>query len=187
MAEALRKAGHDVLATREPGGSAGAEDIRRLLLAGEPGRWDGETEALLMVAARRSHLVATIWPALAAGRTVLCDRFSDSTEAYQGYGRGLPREALAALHRLIAGDFSPALTLMLDLPAAQGLARTERRGGQTRFEAEALDFHDRLRQGFLAIARREPQRCAVIDASGDVPAVHAAILAEVRGRLGLAI
>jgi dTMP kinase len=187
LATALERQGIPAVTTREPGGSPGAEEIRRLLLTGAPERWDAECEALLMVAARRSHLVATIWPALAAGRIVLCDRFSDSTEAYQGYGRGLPRETLAALHRFIAGDFSPALTLMLDLPAAEGLARTERRGGQTRFEAEALDFHERLRHGFLDIAKREPQRCAVIDASQSVAAVHAAILAAVRERLGLAI
>ena len=187
LAEALRNGGQDVLATREPGGSADAEDIRRLLLSGSPERWDGETEALLMVAARRSHLVKTIWPALTAGRIVLCDRFSDSTEAYQGFGRGVPREALRELHRLIAGDFAPSLTVVLDLPAAEGLARAAlRRGGQTRFEEVALDFHERLRQGFLAIARREPERCVVIDARQTVAEIHAAILATVRQRLSLA-
>jgi len=136
-----------------------------------------------MVAARRSHLVETIRPALAAGRIVLCDRFCDSTEAYQGYGRGVPRDALRDLHRLIAGDFMPALTLILDLPAALGLARAKSRGGETRFEAETLAFHERLRQGFLAIAQREPQRCTVIDAAQPVPQVHAAILAAVHEKL----
>ena len=188
LAEALRNGGQDVLATREPGGSADAEDIRRLLLSGSPERWDGETEALLMVAARRSHLVKTIWPALAEGRIVLCDRFSDSTEAYQGFGRGVPREALQQLHRLIAGDFAPSLTFVLDLPAAEGLARASaRRGGQTRFEEMALHFHERLRQGFLEIAGREPERCVVIDARGSVAEIHAALLAVVRQRLGLGV
>jgi dTMP kinase len=174
-----------VLATREPGGSAGAEDIRRLVLSGAPGRWDGETEALLMVAARRSHLVETVWPALAANRIVLCDRFADSTEAYQGFGRGVPREDLRQLHRLIAGAFEPSLTLVLDLPAAEGLARTARRGGQTRFEEMELDFHERLRQGFLEIARREPARCLVIDARQSVAQIHAAIVGVMQTRLGL--
>ena len=185
LAEALRAAGHDVLATREPGGSAGAEEIRRLVLSGTPGRWDGATEALLMVAARRNHLVETVWPALAAGRIVLCDRFADSTEAYQGFGRGVPHEDLRQLHRFIAGAFEPSLTLVLDLPAAEGLARTQRRGPQTRFEEMALDFHDRLRQGFLAIAHRTPSRCVVIDARQSIGEVHAAILAEAQQRLGL--
>lgn len=185
LAQALMKAGHDVLATREPGGSLGAEEIRRLLLHGAPERWDGETEALLMVAARRNHLVETIWPALAADRIVLCDRFSDSTLAYQGYGRGVPLELLAALHHFIAGDFSPGLTLVLDLPAAEGLARTARRGAETRFEAELLEFHERLRQGFLEIARCEPQRCVVIDARRSIAEIQAAILTAVHHRLGL--
>src|SRR6202044_1741424 len=101
-------------------------------------------------------------PALASGQLVICDRFADSTEAYQGAGRGLPPGRLAELHRFIAGDFRPALTLVLDLPAPDGLARAHQRGAATRFERMPLEFHDRLRQGFLAIARREPQRCVVI-------------------------
>jgi dTMP kinase len=191
LAEALRHSGQDVLATREPGGSPGAEDIRTLLLTGAPERWDGETEALLMVAARRSHLVATIWPALAAGRIVLCDRFADSTEAYQGFGRGVPRDQLRQLHRLIAGAFEPSLTFVLDLPAKDGLARTRaRRGGGRspaidRFEEMALDFHERLRQGFLEIARRDQARCIVIDARQGIAEIHTALLASVRQRLGL--
>jgi dTMP kinase len=183
LADALRQAGHDVLTTREPGGSTAAEAIRRLIF--EAGPWDAEAEALLMVAARRDHLVATIWPALAAGRIVLCDRFADSTEAYQGFGRGLPPERLHDLHQLIAGAFSPALTLILDLPPAEGLARAMRRGNITRFEALPLEFHEQLREGFLEIAHREPQRCALIDAAQDVAQVQAAIREAVRSRLGL--
>jgi dTMP kinase len=187
LADALRQAGSDVLTTREPGGSTGAEEIRRLLLGGAPERWDAEAEALLMVAARRDHLVATIWPALQAGKLVICDRFSDSTEAYQGAGRGLAVERLAALHRFIAADFAPALTLILDLPATDGLARAQQRGATTRFERMPLDFHERLRQGFLAIARREPERCVVIDARRSVAAVHEDVKAAVRERLHLAV
>jgi dTMP kinase len=186
LADALGAAGLAVERTREPGGSPGAEEIRRLLVSGEPARWDAETEALLMLAARRSHLVATVWPALAAGRWVLCDRFVDSTIAYQGYGRGLSLDRLAEFHRFIAGDFAPDLTLILDLPVELGLARAAARAGsETRFERMDHGFHERLRQGFLEIARREPQRCVVIDATGDVAAVSGAGAAAVRDRLGV--
>jgi dTMP kinase len=186
LAEALQAAGIDALATREPGGAPGAEEIRKLLLSGAEERWDVETEALLMVAARRNHLVATVWPALDAGRIVLCDRFADSTEAYQGWGRGLARERIVELHRLIADGFAPDLTLILDLPVAEGLARTAgRAGNETRFERMPLDFHERMRLGFLDIARREPERCRLIDARGAVESVHRTILAEVRGLLKL--
>lgn len=188
LADSLRQAGHDVMTTREPGGAPGAEEIRQLLLTGAPERWDAESEALLMVAARRSHLVGTIWPALAAGRLVLCDRFVDSTEAYQGSGRGVPVERLRELHRLIAADFQPALTLILDLPVKEGLARAlARDGNETRFERMPLDFHERLRQGFLAIASREPARCVVIDATPEMATVQAAIRAALHERLGVAI
>jgi dTMP kinase len=146
LATALERQDIPTVTTREPGGSPGAEEIRRLLLTGAPERWDAECEALLMVAARRSHLTATIWPALAAGRVVICDRFADSTEAYQGWGGALPRERLVELHRLIAGDFMPDLTLIFDLPVAEGIARAlARQGTETRFERMDLDFHERLR------------------------------------------
>jgi len=177
-----------VLTTREPGGSTGAEEIRQLLLTGAAERWDAESEALLMIAARRSHLVATILPALAEGRTVLCDRFADSTEAYQGWGRGLPRDRLQELHRFIAGDFAPDLTLILDLPVETGLARAARRpGAEKRFERLDAAFHQRVRQGFLDIARREPKRCVVIDAGGTIAATQSAVAAAVAERLGIAI
>lgn len=185
LAAALRQAGHDVLTTREPGGAPQAEEIRRLLLSG--GTWDAETEALLMVAARRNHLIATVWPALAANRIVLCDRFADSTEAYQGWARGLAPDRLAELHRFIAGDFAPALTLIFDLPAAEGLARAHGRGEESRFERLPLEFHERLRKGFLAIAEREPQRCVVIDARPEVERIQQAVRAAVRDRLGLEV
>lgn len=176
--------------TREPGGAPGAEEIRRLLVAGAPERWDGETEALLIAAARRNHLTVTVWPALDAGRWVICDRFVDSTVAYQGYGHGIPLDRLAALHRFVAGDFVPDLTLILDLPVAAGLARARARakaaGGaaENRFERMDVAFHERLRRGFLAIARQEPGRCAIVDASAAVEVVHQTILALVHERLG---
>jgi dTMP kinase len=180
LAAALKQSGIDPVVTREPGGSPGAEEIRQLLLSGAPERWDVETELLLLVAARRNHLVTKVWPALAQGRMVLCDRFADSTEAYQGWGRGIAREPIAALHRLIAGDFLPDLTLILDVPAAAGMARTVARAeAATRFERMSGDFHERLRQGFLDIALREPQRCRLIDGSADIDTVHRAVIAAV--------
>ena len=168
--------------------STTAEEIRRLLVEGPPQRWDAETEVLLMVAARRTHLVETIWPALERGDWVICDRFADSTLAYQGYGRGLPPTALASLHSLIAGDFKPDLTLVLDLPVDIGLSRAATRaGGANRFERMGRDFHERLRRGFQEIARAEPQRCVLIDATADIAGVQQAIRAAVRARLGVAI
>ena len=157
-------------------------------MEGAPQRWDAQTEALLMVAARRNHLVETVWPALERGDWVVCDRFADSTVAYQGYGRGLPREALDALHKLIADDFKPDLTCILDLPVEIGLSRAAGRADNaTRFERMGRDFHDRMRLGFLEIARAEPERCVVIDASAPPATVQAAIRAAVHARLGVAI
>jgi len=188
LVEGLQQAGQAAIRTREPGGAPGAEEIRRLLVEGPPQRWDGEAEALLMVAARRSHLVETIWPALERGDWVVCDRFADSTMAYQGYGRGVPREALSTLHKLIAGDFKPDLTLILDLAVEIGLSRTAGRPGNAdRFERMGRDFHERLRRGFLEIAKAEPQRCVIIDAATDVAAVQEAMRAAVRAQLGVAI
>lgn len=172
--------------TREPGGSPGAEAIRRLLLDGETERWDALGEALLLCAARRDHVSRTIEPALAQGVWVVCDRFADSTLAYQGYGRGLPLGALQALHRLSLGEFTPDLTLILSLPVEEGLRRAATRAGMTdRFERLDRDFHERLHRGYLAIAEAEPGRCVLINASGDVESVHRAIVAAVCDRLGV--
>ena len=188
LVDGLRKAGLRPLRTREPGGAPGAEEIRKLLVEGLPQRWDAEAEALLMVAARRVHLVETIWPALERGEWVVSDRFADSTSAYQGYGRGLPQETLRALHKLIAGEFKPDLSIILDLPVDTGLSRAATRpGAETRFERMDPEFHRRLRQGFLEIARAEPHRCVVIDATGDIGSVQAAIRAAVHARLGIAL
>jgi dTMP kinase len=188
LVAAFGRAGIAAMATREPGGAAGAEAIRHLLLRGENERWDAVSETLLFFAARRDHVVSTIQPAMAAGRWVVCDRFTDSTIAYQGYGRGLPLAELAAVRRFTLGDFQPDLTLILDLPAEEGLARAASRAAPAdRFERLDRSFHQRLRDGFLAIAAAEPQRCAVIDASPGADTVHRVIVAAVVARLGASL
>jgi dTMP kinase len=185
---ALGSAGIAAMRTREPGGSEGAEAIRRLLLDGATDRWDAVGEALLLYAARRDHVVRLIEPALAQGRWVVCDRFADSTLAYQGYARGLPLADLVALHRFALGDFAPDLTLILDLPVAEGLARASRRSGNAdRFERLDAAFHERLRQGFRQIAADNPERCLLIDAAGDQYSVQRAVLAAVAARLGVVL
>ncbi len=185
LAAALDRAGIAARATREPGGSPGAEAIRRLLLQGEGERWDAVCEALLLAAARRDHVARVIRPALEAGLWVVCDRFADSTLAYQGYGKGVPLADLALLHRLALDDFAPDLTLILDLPSACGLARAAARAGEAdRFERLDPAFHERLRQGFRQIAAADPVRCALIDAAAAPDAVHRAILDAVAQRLG---
>lgn len=184
LAEALARAGIEVVTTREPGGSKGAEAIRALLVTGDVDRWDAQTEALLHTAARRDHLAKTVWPALERGAWVVCDRFADSTLAYQGYGHGLDKAFITGLTRLAIGDFIPDLTLILDLPVEEGLKRAGGRGGaEDRYERMGSPFHERLRQGFLEIARQAPDRCVVIDAMADLDNVHQAILKAIKGRL----
>jgi len=177
--------GHRVTATREPGGSPGAEMIRKLLVEGPVERWDGTTEALLHFAARREHLRSTVWPALKRGAWVVSDRFADSTLAYQGYGHGIERGIFEQLYQVAVGDFRPDLTIILDLPIEVGLKRAaERRGTETRYENLPREFHARVRSGFLEIAAREPKRCVVIDATGTVDAIAQAIADAVSDRLG---
>jgi len=184
LGERLRAAGLDVIETREPGGSPGAEEIRGLLLGGGVERWDDVTEALLMYAARRDHLARKVWPALARGQWVLCDRFEDSTRAYQGAGSGLDRGLIDALGQVARGSFAPDLTLILDLPVSIGRERAAaRRGPNDRFEQRDDGFHERVRQGFLAVAAAEPGRCAVIDASLPLDTVSQAISQAVEQRL----
>ena len=181
----LEGRGHRVTTTREPGGSPGAEMIRKLLVEGPVERWDGTTEALLHFAARREHLRSTVWPALKRGDWVVSDRFADSTLAYQGYGHGIERQIFEQLYDVAAGSFRPDLTLILDLPIEIGLKRAaERRGAETRYESLPHDFHVRVRSGFLEIAAREPKRCVVIDATGTVDAIAGAIADAARDRLG---
>lgn len=184
LVERLRARGLEVVQTREPGGSRGAEDIRAIALNGDPGRWSAATETLLMFAARSDHLERTIRPALAAGRWVVCDRFADSSRAYQGVGGGTPAEFIEVLDAAIVGATQPDLTLVFDLPVQVGLERAFGRGlFETRFESKGLEFHERLRRGFLEIAAEHPERCVVIDADGDQDAVAARVEAAVEARL----
>lgn len=183
LARHLEAAGKVVRTTREPGGSQGAEAIRALLVSGETDRWDPVSETLLILAARRDHVERVIKPALAAGEWVLCDRFADSTAAYQGVGHGLGRDWVRELGHLTLGDFTPDLTVILDIPVADGLARAGTRGGADRFERMGTGFHERLRRAFLDIAAEEPARCAVIDAGAEEGAVAAVIRELVADRL----
>jgi dTMP kinase len=186
LADWLRSSGRNVVTTREPGGSPGAEMIRKLLVEGPAERWDGTTEALLHFAARRDHLRSTVWPALESGAWVVSDRFADSTRAYQGWGHGLDLEALDRLYEVAVDGFRPDLTLILDLPVEAGLARAAaRRGAETRYESLPCDFHERVRKGFLEIAKAEPRRCAIVDASNDIDTIARAIARTVADRLGI--
>lgn len=183
LAEALRAKSREVVVTREPGGATGADAIRALLVSGECGRWSAEEEALLFAAARLNHLTHTIRPALARGAWVICDRYFDSTRAYQAGGRGLDPANLDELNTQISADY-PDLTLILDIDPELGLARS--RGAhvdEDRFEKMGVAFHQRVRQEFLEIAAREPERCRVIDASQPAEAVLAAALREIEARL----
>lgn len=183
LAEALRAAGRAVTLTREPGGSDGAEEIRRLVLTGDPDRWSPVTEILLFTAARRDHVERTIRPALARGEVVITDRFADSTRVYQGLARdgGAPMRALVDdLHARVIG-IEPDLTFLIDLDPAEGLSRaTARPGAEARFETMGLDFQARLRDAFLSLADTFPARFRVIDGAGD----PAAVAGRVRAALG---
>jgi dTMP kinase len=186
LVDRLAERGIRALATREPGGSPRAEDIRDLILSGDAARFGPVAEALLFSAARADHLAATIRPALARGDWVICDRFADSTRAYQGAAGGLDPRIVKALERIVVGDTKPDLTLILDLPPEQGLARASARRGQEsvdRFESETLAFHQTLRQAFLGIAKAEPERCVVIDATGSEEVVAEAIWDAVQARV----
>lgn len=187
LAATLAHAGIDVLATREPGGTPGAEAIRKLLVSGPTERWFPLTEALLHLAARHDHVAREVEPALAGGRWVLCDRFADSTRVYQGIAAGLGIDLIDQLHRTLFQDLEPDLTLILDLPVEQGLARHRSARGQDRYERMGSAFHDAVRTGFLELARRAPARCMVIDAAGSEDAVASAIRKAVARRFGLQI
>ena len=183
LAAALAAAGLPVLRTREPGGAPGAEAIRAVLLGAGP--WDPVAETMLHFAARREHLARTIRPALAAGLWVVCDRFADSTLAYQVAGQGTPRAVWDALAAIALEGVVPDLTLVLDIAPAAGLARAAARGGTNRYEALGVDVHERIRAAFLDIAAAEPGRCVVVDAVAEADAVTGAIMAAIRERLGV--
>ena len=176
LADALRKLGRDVTLTREPGGSPGAEEIRRLVLEGDPDRWSAETEILLFTAARRDHLEKTIRPALDRGEIVITDRFADSTRIFQGITRGDLSDTVDRLHSLMIG-VEPDLTFLIDLPAELGLSRARTRAGvEMRFEDMGISLQERMREGFLALAAGHP-RFRVIDGRGTPDQIAAAILA----------
>jgi dTMP kinase len=184
LKQALENAGLTVIATREPGGTPAGERIRTLLVEGEPGSLSPISEALLNFAQRAEHLERVIKPALARGAWVISDRFADSTMAYQGYGHRLGRKPVEALYKLVCGSFRPHLTLILDVPVELGLERAaSRRGNETRYERMDVTFHQRLRKGFLDIARREKKRCVLVDASEPIEAVTTTVLAAVTRRL----
>ena len=175
LAETLRGAGHVVTLTREPGGSPGAEEIRRLVLEGDPDRWSAETEILLFTAARRDHLEKTIRPALARGDVVITDRFADSTRMYQGISRGDLGPVVDQLHTLMIG-IEPDLTFLIDMDPALGLSRANARAGaELRFEDMGLDLQAKMRAGFLTLARAEPARIRVLNGAQDADMLAAEV------------
>jgi dTMP kinase len=186
LAARLKAAGREVVTTREPGGSPGAESIRDLVLRGDADRWSPVTETLLMYAARRDHIERVISPALQRGAWVVCDRFADSTRAYQGAAGGVDMGLISAMEIYVLEAVRPDLTLVFDLPAELGLQRAHARAGaEMRFESKGMAFHQRLRESFRAIAEAEPDRCAVIDAARTVEAVEAAVWTAVDERLAV--
>lgn len=191
LAETLRTQGYEVVVTREPGGTPLGQVLRRLLLEPRETSLAPGAELLLMLADRVQHIQEVIAPALHGGKIVISDRFVDSTTAYQGYGRGIALDLLARLNAFTCGEYLPDVTLLLDLPAADGLRRAGQRSrGETSFappdpfEAESLDFHERVRMGFLAVARANPTRVRVIDAARSREEIHKEIVALVQSRLG---
>ncbi len=179
LAETLRARGDDVVLTREPGGAPGAEDIRRLLVEGDPDRWSPETEILLFTAARRDHLENTIQPALDRGATVISDRFADSTRVYQGAARGDLRDLVDRLHDMMIGR-EPDLTIIIDMDPDLALSRgLARQSGEDRFEDMGSGFQRRLRDGFLALAEEAPERTRLIDGNRSEDAVAGDVLAVV--------
>jgi dTMP kinase len=196
LQQALSAAGVDVITTREPGGTPQAERIRNLLLQRDSGSFDPMTEALLLFAARREHLASKIWPALERGQWVISDRFADSSRAFQGYGMGLDLKIIEDLYRMVAGDFQPDLTFIFDLDPEAGVCRSLKQLQMTfdktestedRYERMGLSFHQRIRIGFLEIAKKFPERCVIIDATQDVDVVHRQVLKVVEQRWGLAV
>ena len=184
LADRLRAEGVEVVITREPGGTEGADAIRELILTGDADRWGVRAEALLMNAARADHVERLIRPSLARGAWVITDRYADSTLVYQGVGGGLSEDELRALHRVATGDLWPDLTLILDIPESEGLARAIARPGQElRFESKGAAFHAAVRAGYRARAAAEPARCKLIEATGSVESVADRIWAAVEPQL----
>jgi dTMP kinase len=173
----LQTLGYDVVVTREPGGTPQGEALRPLLVSGESNRWSPEAEALLMYAARAENVARNVRPALAAGKIILCDRFFDSTDVYQGYAGGVSQKLLSSLKEVIVGTVVPNLTLVFDIDPEQGLKRAAARRGvsEDQFEKRGLAFHQKLRNGFLQLCMAEPVRCKRIDAARSIEAIEAEI------------
>ncbi|MEM8654951.1 MAG: dTMP kinase [Pseudomonadota bacterium] len=185
LADHLRAQGHDVILTREPGGSPGAEEIRALVLQGDPDRWSAETELLLFTAARRDHMERLIQPAIDAGKIVICDRFADSTRMYQGLSRGDLRAKVDTLHALMIGR-EPDLTILIDMDPTQGLARAKgRQGTEERFEDFGTDLQEKMRAGFLALADEFADRFRTIDGARDINTIAHDVQAKVHTHLSL--
>lgn len=188
LLSAFSQAGHDVILTREPGGSVGAEQIRDLLVTGDPDRWDSMTELLLMYAARRSHLKETIWPALKRGTWVICDRYADSSRAFQGLAGNLGLETVETIHDVVVEQFEPAMVLILDVAETVSLDRARHRGGaEDRFERKGSEYQARVRQAFIDIAAQGGDQYRVIEADQGIAEVHAEIIAQVNKRFSLSL
>lgn len=190
LAEKLTSSGYDIVLTREPGGTPEAEKIRDLLVQRDGGEWSPLAEAMLFYTARHMHVETKIKPALLSGKTVICDRFTDSTNAYQGFGHGFSLDRLAEIKKITIGAFKPDITFILDIPVRKGIERAQERINQTsktqkasledRFERLDKEFHERLRQGFLSIAAMDKKRCKVIDALQPKNNVHREILSYLK-------
>jgi dTMP kinase len=186
LLQSFLDAGESAILTREPGGSPAAEDIRQLLVRGDPQKWDDMTELLLMYAARRSHLRDTIWPALAEEKWVISDRYADSSRAFQGVAGNLGLDTVERIHRLVVGDFEPALVIILDLPETIALARTRARGDdEDRFENKGQDYHTRVRAAFRHIASTNPALYRVVDADRDIAEVSEDIRQTINAQFSL--
>lgn len=181
----LLTCGNDVVVTREPGGTSEGQEIRNLLVSGDKDKWSPLSETLLILADRAAHLERVIRPALAEGKYVVCDRFFDSTKAYQGVAGGLGLDVIHNLQQPVLGKTLPDVTLLLDIDPEKGLRRAQERGGELRFESKTLAYHRTLRNAFLDFAAQEPERIFVIDADRDVQAVSADILAVLDERLNV--
>lgn len=179
----LEARGIDVIVTREPGGTSVGQEIRNLLVSGDKDKWSPLSETLLILADRAAHLERVIRPALADGKYVVCDRFFDSTRAYQGIAGGLGLEVIHNLQQPVLGTTLPDVTLLLDIDPEKGLSRAQERGGDLRFESKTLAYHQTLRQAFLDFAKQEPERMVVIDADRDIDAVSADIITALGERL----
>lgn len=196
LGAALAAAGLDAVMTREPGGTDQAERIRNLMIQRDAGNFDPLTEAMLMMSARREHLVNKIWPSMEQGKWVVSDRFVDSTRAFQGYGMGLDQGLIDRIYAMIAGDFQPDLTFVFDIDAEKGLSRSlkqlaitadKNESTEDRYERMGVPFHNRLRQGFIDIAKRFPDRCVIIDAAQDIATIHGQILKTIETRFGISL